>query len=234
MKINEDRCTRCRFCIAYCPVGAIETTAEKVLIMQDVCVECGVCLRSGSCQYDAIYRQELGWPRALRAQFSDPVEAHPDTGIPGRGTCEMKTNEVTGRFRKGEVGFAIEMGRPGISTSFGDVEKVAMALAGTVEFEPLNPVTFLIDPSNGRLKDDRVREEKALSAIIECKTTEDRGLDVLRILEEASKEIGTVFSLCVVNRYSDRGVPFKETMEAAGYVPRINGKTNVGLGRPLA
>ncbi len=234
MKIDEDRCIRCRSCIAYCPVGAIEASAEKVFIVQDVCVECGVCLRSGSCQYDAIYRQELEWPRALRAQFSDPVKAHPDTGIPGRGTCEMKTNEVTGRLREGEVGFAIEMGRPGISTSFGDVETVTMALAGAVEFEPLNPVTFLIDTRTGRLKDDRVREERALSVIIECKTTEDRGLDVLHIIEEASKEIDTVFSLCVVNRYSDHGVPFKEIMETAGYVPRINGKTNVGLGRPLA
>ena len=234
MKIDEEMCISCKACIAYCPVGAIEASEENVFIVQDVCVECGVCLRSGSCRYDAIYRQELVWPRALRAQFSDPVEAHPDTGIPGRGTCEMKTNEVTGRFRKGDVGFAIEMGRPGISTSFGQVEKVAMAIAGAVEFEPLNPVTYLIDPSTGSLRDDSVREERVLSAIIECKTTEDRGLDVLHLLEEASKEIDTVFSLCVVNRCSDHGVPFKGVMEAAGYVPRINGKTNVGLGRPLA
>ncbi len=234
MIIDKDCCIRCRSCVVYCPVGAIEATADKVFIVQDVCVECGVCLRSGSCQYDAISRQELGWPRALRAQFSNPTKAHPDTGIPGRGTCEMKTNEVTGRFREGEIGFAIEMGRPGVSTNFGDVEKVAMALVGVVEFEPLNPVTFLIDTSTGMLKDERVREERVLSAIIECKSTEDRGLDVLHILEEVSKVIDTVFSLCVVNTCSDHGVPFRGAMEAAGFIPRINGKTNVGIGRPLA
>lgn len=146
----------------------------------------------------------------------------------------MKTNDVTGRFREGDVGFAIEMGRPGISTSFIDVERVAMALVGRVDFEPLNPVTVLLDNDTGKFKDSRVRGERALSAIIECKTTEDRGLEVLNVLKEVSKEIDTVFSLCVINRCRGHQIPFKTRMVEAGYTPRINGKTNVGLGRPLA
>ncbi|UCH57364.1 MAG: 4Fe-4S binding protein [Candidatus Bathyarchaeota archaeon] len=234
MKIDEGNCTRCRSCIIYCPVSAIKTGENRVLIDQDLCVECGVCLKSGACKFDALHQPPLEWPRILRSQFSDPLISHPSTGIMGRGTAEMKTNDVTGRFRLGEVGFAIEMGRPGISTSMVDVEKVFKALIGEVEFEPLNPVTYLFDLEEGEFRDPRVRGERALSAIIECKTTEENGVRVLNILREVSEEIDTVFTLCVVNRCRDHEIPFKRVMEEEGFTPRINGKTNVGLGRPLA
>ena len=234
MKIDKEKCVNCRSCIDYCPVGAIEVADSEVHIDQESCVECAACLRSGACGYDALYKPELGWPRIIRSRFSDPLESHPDTEIMGRGTAEMKTNDVTGRFVEGEVGFAVEMGRPGVSTSFADVEKVAKALAGRVEFEPLNPVTGLIDTRTGVLKDPRVRGVRALSAIIECKTTEDRRIEILNILKEVSGEIDTVFSLCVINRCRDYEIPFRRVMDENGFTPRINGKTNVGLGRPLA
>ena len=38
------------------------------------------------------------WPRTVRANFSDPLVEHPETKVPGRGTEEMKTTEVTGRI----------------------------------------------------------------------------------------------------------------------------------------
>ena len=234
MKIDKEKCVNCRSCIDYCPVGAIEVADSEVHIDQESCVECAACLRSGACGNDALYQPELAWPRIIRSRFSDPLESHPDTEIMGRGTAEMKTNDVTGRFVEGEVGFAVEMGRPGVSTSFADVEKVAKALAGRVEFEPLNPVTGLIDTRTGMLKDPMVRGVRALSAIIECKTTEDRGIEILNILKEVSGEIDTVFSLCVINRCRDYEIPFRRVMEENGFTPRINGKTNVGLGRPLA
>ncbi len=234
MQIDREKCVRCGLCRFYCPVGAIKVEGGGVFIDQDLCVECGVCLRSGVCKQGALYQPKLDWPRILRARFSDPLVKHPSTEIMGRGTAEMKTNDVTGRFKEGEVGFAIEMGRPGVSTTFADVEKVTMALAGKVEFEPLNPVTMLLDTKTGRLKDPRVRDERVLSAIIECKTTEDRGIEVLQTLQEVSREIKTVFSLCVINRCRDFEIPFKRRMEKFGFIPRINGKTNVGLGRPLA
>lgn len=233
MKIDEKKCVDCQLCMAYCPVGAIKSLDKDVYVDQDLCVECAVCLKSGVCPQKAFYQPPMEWPRILRSQFSDPLVSHPVTGIMGRGTAEMKTNDVTGRFREGEVGFAIEMGRPGISTSLIDVEKVAMALVGKVDFEALNPITVLLDKETGRFKDPRVRGVRALSAIIECKTTEDRGLEVLNILKEVSEEIDTVFSLCVINRCGGHRIPFKARMEKAGYTPRINGKTNVGLGRPL-
>lgn len=220
--------------MAYCPVGAIISCESQVFIDQDACVECGACLKSGACRFDAIYRPKLEWPRMLRAQFSDPLVAHPTTAIMGRGTAEMKTNDVTGRFVEGEVGFAVEMGRPGIATGFADVEKVTTVLAGMVEFEPLNPVTVLIDVETGRIKDSEVRGVRVLSAIVECKTTEDRGLEVLKTLRDVSGEVETVFTLCVISRCRGYDVPFRRVMEENGFSPRINGKTNVGLGRPLA
>lgn len=234
MRIEVEKCVGCRLCTFYCPVEAIKMGDGGFFIDQDLCVECGVCLKSGVCKQDALYQPKLSWPRVLRVQFSDPLVKHPSTEIMGRGTAEMKTNDVTRRFKEGEVGFAIEMGRPCVSTTFADVERVAMALAGKVEFEPLNPVTALLDPMTGRLRDPKVRGERVLSAIIECKTTEDRGIEVLRILQKVSREIDTVFSLCVINRCRGFEVPFKRRMKEAGFTPRINGKTNVGLGRPLA
>jgi NAD-dependent dihydropyrimidine dehydrogenase PreA subunit len=234
MRIDKEKCVRCKACMVYCPVNAIKARDDEVYVDQDLCVECSVCLKSGVCKQEAFYKPSLPWPRTLRAQFSDPLIAHPATGIMGRGTAEMKTNDVTGRFREGDVGFAIELGRPGISTRFDDVEKVAMALAGKVAFEPINPVTILLDAETGRFKDPKVRQERVLSAIIECKTTEDNGLAVLHLLHSLAEEINTVFSLCVINKCRGHTIPFKEKMEEAGFTPRINGKTNVGLGRPLA
>lgn len=234
MKIDREKCVKCQSCIIYCPVDAIKVTNGEVYIDQDVCVECAACLKSGACAYEALYQPELGWPRILRSQFSDPLVSHPSTEISGRGTAEMKTNDVTGRFKDRDVGFAVEMGRPGVSTSFADVEKVAMALAGKVEFEPLNPVTVLMDTETGRLRDPRVRNERALSAIIECKTTEDHGIEILNVLKKVAEEIDTVFSLCVINKCRGFEIPFKKVMVENGFTPRINGKTNVGLGRPLA
>lgn len=233
MKIDQDLCVHCQTCVPYCPVGAIGVE-DGVRIDQEFCVECGACLKAGVCPTDALFQPELEWPRVLRSQFSDPLVSHPSTGIKGRGTAEIKTNDVTGRILRGEVGFAIEVGRPGISASFADVEKVAVALAGKVEFEPHNPVSALLDMKTGRFKSPEVRIERVLSAIIECKTTEEEGLEILRILQKVSREIDTVFSLGVVSRCIGGKIPFKALMEAAGYSPLINGKLNLGLGRPLA
>jgi NAD-dependent dihydropyrimidine dehydrogenase PreA subunit len=232
MRINEDLCVGCQSCLIYCPVGAIKA-GERVFIDQDACVECGACLRSGACGSGALYQPELEWPRVLRAQFSDPLGVHPSTGITGRGTCEMKTNDVTGRFKHGQVGIAVEVGRPGVGTRFSEVEKLTMALVGRVELEPLNPLTQLIDGATGEFKDPRVKGERALSAIIECLTTEEEAVEILDLLKEKEGSLDTVFTVCVINRCRDFTIPFREELIEKGYEPRINGKTNVGLGRPL-
>jgi len=234
MKINSEICVGCFSCIPYCTVGAIKKGDCKAFIDQDECVECAACLKSGACKVGALYQPELTWPRVLRSQFSDPLTPHPSTGIGGRGTEEMKTNDATARFKDGEVGFAVEMGRPQVGAYFSDLEKVAVALVELgVEFEANNPVTFLLDAKTGHLKDPSVKNEKVLSAIIECKTKEAKAVDVLELLQKVSKEINSVFSVCVISKCKEGKIPILPVLEKAGFKPRINGKTNMGLGRPL-
>ena len=67
---------------------------------------------------------ELAWPRVVRRAFSDPRVPHESTGVEGRGTEEVKTNDVSGRVKVGEVGFTIEFGRPGVGVWFRDIQKM--------------------------------------------------------------------------------------------------------------
>ena len=237
MLIEKETCIGCEDCHPYCPVQAIQTIEGDDLseVDQDECVECGVCLRSEVCPTDAIFMPELKWPRSVRAFFSDPLTKHPSTDLEGRGTEEMKTNDVTGRFPSGIAGIGVEMGRPGFGTSLKDLQTVAMALAKVgVEFEPENPTTALMaDPKEGRLKEDIINE-KVLSGIIEFTIENERLPEALQVLKDVAPRIDTVFSLCLISRISpDGSIPTVPIALKAGFTPRINTKTNVGLGRPL-
>ncbi len=157
-------------------------------------------------------------------------------GFGSRGTSEMKTNDVTGRFRDGEVGIACELGRPGVGFCFKDLEKVSMALADVgVEFEPENPVSVFLDFETGKIKEEfkEIKEERALSAIIECKAQMERTPEIYATILEVAQEIDTVFSLDLINKCSDGTQPLKKILDEANIPVRINGKTNIGLGRPL-
>ena len=238
MRIDQDKCIACLECIDYCIVEAIKEDSEKgeVFIDEDECVECSCCLRAGICESEAIWQPELDWLRRIRAEFSDPSLPHPITGVRGRGTEEMKTNDVRGRYPRGMVGFAAELGRPGIGTRFRDVEKVAMAMASLgVTFEKANPVYALIaDLATGKLKEE-VLNEKVLSAIVEFGTTPDKVPSVLKTLREVSQQIDTVFSVDMISLLEPDGTcPAEEAAQSAGFELRPNGKDNIGLGRPLA
>ena len=51
----------------------------------------------------------------------------------------MKTNDVTGRVGPGDVGFTIELGRPGVGVRFRDIQEMSRALAAAgVAFEKKN------------------------------------------------------------------------------------------------
>ena len=128
--------------------------------------------------------EEPKWPRSLRRALSDPQTIDDKTGISGRGTAEMKTNDITDRIKFGFVGFGIELGRPNIGTRFADVEKVAMAIASCgISFEEENPVTRLMtDRRTGKLQAE-ILNEKALTAILEGAVPVDRLEDLLDALE---------------------------------------------------
>jgi len=236
MRIDENICIACEVCIPYCTVNAISMEGDVAVIDQDECVDCGVCKNSNVCPVDCIIFEEAPWPRSLRATFSNPRGVHEATGIAGRGTEEMKTNEVTGRFQRGWVGLGCEFGRPGIGTRFRDVDKVARVLAKYgVEFEPKNPVTMLMeDVKTGKFKED-VLNEKVLSAIIECLLPIDKFEEVINALKEVAKEIDTVMTVECINRADpDGSYPLRKLMDKLGVSYRINGKQNAGLGQPKA
>ncbi|RPI09124.1 MAG: 4Fe-4S ferredoxin [Zetaproteobacteria bacterium] len=245
MKIDAGKCIGCGKCRSYCTMlgGVMRFERDRknqtriyYVIDEDECVECSVCLRSGCCPTEALHQPELVWPRTVRKNFSDPLKIHPETRIPGRGTEEMKTNEVTGRYRRGMYGMAFELGRPGVGARFRDVEKVAMALAALgIGFEENNPVTKLMaDRKQGRINPE-VLDEKVLSAIVEFMIPADKLPEVLSVLDRVSREIDTVFSGDIIARVGEDGsVPYAREIAARGRFLSINGKSNVGLGRPLA
>jgi ferredoxin len=235
MEIDRDKCIGCGRCIPYCPVDAIAVDGDVSRVDLDECVECGNCLRSAHCPTDAIYQQELVYPRTVRSLMSDVLTIAEESQISGRGTEEMKTNEVTGRFKLGEAGVAIEVGRPCLGTRLRDVEKIAQAVAEIgVTFEPQNPVTSMMaDTSTGRFKEDLLNE-RVLSAIIEFSVKLEQLPDLFQILKDVAGEIDTVFSLDLATKVAPDGtVPTDPYVEQAGLWVARNGKTNVALGRPL-
>jgi NAD-dependent dihydropyrimidine dehydrogenase PreA subunit len=241
MKIDEKLCIGCGTCMLYCPVEAIVSTeaetpkGKKIRAVElDQCMECGNCLRAKTCPVDAISQQPLEWPRSLRSAFSNPQTEHKSRDM-GRGTEEMKTNEITHRFERGQVGVAIEMGRPLLGTSFRDVEKVTKAMARLgVEFEPRNPLTSLIqDVSTGIMKPE-ILDEKVLSTIVEFRIAEGRLAEILPVLRDVAGALETVFSLGVINVLPAEGPDhLPGEIERIGFPVRANGKINLGLGRPI-
>ncbi len=236
MKIGEEKCKRCAECLPYCPVGAIKAKNKKIIIDQDGCVECGVCQRSGVCKQEAFFREELPWPRVLRAEFSDPSVPHKSTDIGGRGTAEMKTNDVSGRIRRGEIGVAIELGRPGIATRFSDVEKMTREVARLgIPLEEANPVTVLVQDREKGTFPPEVLGEKVLSAIVEFKIPIARTEEIMEMLRRVTAQLETVASISIIGRPGPDGqIPIEEFMKKKGIHFYPNGKVNIGLGRPLA
>ena len=240
----------------------IDPVIRRATVDQNECVECYACFNGMSqerlnptlvrtirkvfqffrlrfdpepdvCPTSAFAPEELVWPRVVRRAFSDPRVPHESTGVQGRGTEEVKTNDVSGRVKEGEVGFTIEFGRPGVGVWFHEIQKMTWALARAgVSFEKKNPITSLMsDVATGTLRQD-ILNEKILSAIVEIKVTVDRTEKIIRLVKEVEGQIDTVVALGVGVRCDARGEDevVAPILERLGY-QLVRAKTNVGLGR---
>lgn len=234
MRIEPTTCTGCASCRPYCPVGAIvPAEGGRSIIDRDGCVECGVCLRHAPCPSHSFVATYEPWPRSLRALFSDPTLEHAGTGVPGRGTEEMKTSDVSGRYRRGEVGLTFELGRPGVGVDLGDVEAVTQALAELgVRLEPANPLSQLVVDHERGLLDPRVVDERVLSVVVECTVPTPRVFEVLARVRCVATALPTVMSVgtTFVSEGED-GSAVTAALGRLGLVASPNGKVNVGLGR---
>lgn len=238
MKLVQERCVGCGQCYPYCPAHAISRDSQtgKSRIDEERCLECHVCLRSKVCPVQAFEIEPLEYPRSLRSVFSDVLSPHKSTGVLGRGTEEMKTNDVTGRLKSGVLGVSVELGRPGLGTTFADLQTVAQAVSAIgVVFEESNPVAgLMIDKSRGLFAPE-ILNERVLSALLEFQIPQERLAELISALHAVEPRIDTVFSVGVSMRMPQGacGNPLEDYCREHGIYCRPNGKTNVGLGRPL-
>jgi NAD-dependent dihydropyrimidine dehydrogenase PreA subunit len=226
-------------CRPVCPVNAIEVRDKKVVIDYDGCVECGVCLRLGICSQGAIKQvDEIPYPRILRAAFSDPTHRHESTDVLGRGTEEMKTNDVKEEFTTDVIGFSVEVGRPGIGAYLRDLDQVTrkvVSLGGM--FADYNPVQALVtNRATGELKPE-VLGEKVLSAIVEFVVPADQALSILgELIDFLNTGLDTVATISLIVRHQKDGSAIfleqlKDHGSQFGYTPYPNGKVNIGMAR---
>lgn len=238
MRIKTENCVGCGICLDYCPVGAIKLVDGKAQVMKEECTECWVCFRSKACPNDCFEPVPLvSYSDVFKHILSDPTETYQGTGVPGRGTEEAKTNDVTGRYRPGFYGICIDVGRPGLGTYLRDVQKITKALAkvgvtfASPEENPLSAI--MTDPKTGELRQDLLNT-RVLSIIVEALCPKEKLPAVLAALKQVAEEIDTVFSLGIVSVWDEhQNRHFLESLREAGLPQPRRGKVNVGLGRPL-
>lgn len=240
----------------------VDSEMNRAKINDDACVECGTCFRGMStenlnpllirtirkiasifrfrfepepdvCPTSAFEMNELQMPRLIRQIFSDPVIEHQSTGIKGRGTEEVKTNDVNLRVDTAEVGYTIEFGRPGVGVRFKDIQEVTNRLAKLgVTFEKNNPITHLMtNTQTGDIRTD-ILNEKILSAIVEIKTDIDKVKVVLDAVYDINRDIDTVIAVGISTRCDENGEDalLAPLLEDLG-ISFERAKTNLGLGR---
>ena len=214
--IDRDECVECYTCFNGLSQEHLNPTLVRTVRQMFAAMRIRFEPEPDVCPTAAFEPDELTWPRVVRRAFSDPRVPHESTGVEGRGTEEVKTNDVTGRVGPGEVGFTIELGRPGVGVRFRDIQEMCRALAAAgVAFEKKNPITSLMsDVATGTIRED-ILDEKVLSAIVEIKVPVARAEEIVRLVWAVEKRIDTVVA---------------PILERLGY-DLARAKTNIGLGR---
>jgi hypothetical protein len=111
-----------------------------------------------------------------------------------------------------------------------------MALAEHgISFEENNPLTkLMIDRKTGKINPEAL-DEKVLSAIVEFLIPEEMLPLVLDVLDRVAQQVDTVFVGDIISRVArDGSVPYIDVIRRRDRFLSINGKSNVGLGWPLA
>jgi ferredoxin len=234
--INRDECVECYSCFNGLSQEHLNPTVVRTVrkVFQKLRIRFDP--EPDVCPTAAFEPDELVWPRVVRRAFSDPRVPHESTGVEGRGTEEVKTNDVSGRVKVGEVGFTIEFGRPGVGARFRDIQQMCQALAAAnVSFEKKNPITTLMtDVSTGTLRED-VLDEKVMSAIVEIKTTIERTEEIIRLVWEVETRVSCPIAIGVGARCDADGEEnvVAPILEKLGY-KLVRAKTNIGLGRAVS
>ena len=186
------------------------------------------------CPTAAFEPDELQWPRVVRRAFSDPRAPHESTGVQGRGTEEVKTNDVSGRVkrRRSRVHHRVRPARRRRLVPRNPEDDAGRWRGPDVAFEKKNPITSLMsDVATGTLRED-ILNEKMLSAIVEIKVPVERTEEIIRLVHEVEKEVDTVVALGVGTRCDENGEEHvvAPILERLGYKLE-RAKTNIGLGR---
>src|SRR6478609_2008129 len=136
MTINRKKCVECYACYNGLSQEHLNPTMVRTMRRIFKAMRLRFDPEPDVCPTAAFEPDELKWPRVVRRAFSDPRVPHESTGVEGRGTEEVKTNDVSGRVQVGEVGFTIEFGRPAVGVRFYEVQEMCSALARAgVSFE---------------------------------------------------------------------------------------------------
>lgn len=232
-KIDSDECVECYACYNGLSQEHLNPTLVRTLRQVLKLARIRFDPEPDVCPTAAFEPDELSWPRVVRRAFSDPRVPHESTGVEGRGTEEVKTNDVSGRVQVGEVGFTIEFGRPGVGVRFHEVQEMCSALARAgVTFEKKNPITSLMtDVPTGTIRPD-ILGEKLMSAIVEIKVPISRTEEIIRLVWDVEKRLNTVVALGVGVRCDAEGEEelVEPILERLGYKLE-RAKTNIGLGR---
>ncbi len=233
--INDDECVECYTCFNGLSQEHLPPTLVRLVRKTFAAMRIRFDPEPDVCPTAAFEPNDLVWPRVVRRAFSDPRVPHESTGVEGRGTEEVKTNDITGRVKLGEAGLTIELGRPGVGVRFHEIQEMCSALARVnVAFEKKNPITSLMtDVPTGTLRED-ILDEKVMSAIIEIKVTADRIEEIINVVRSVEKRISTVVAIGVGVRCDPDGEDriVAPILERLGYNLE-RAKTNTGMGRVI-
>ena len=241
----------------------IDPVLKRATIDRDECVECYTCFNGLSqehlnptlvrtvrkvlaamrirfepepdvCPTAAFEPDELTWPRVVRRAFSDPRVPHESTGVEGRGTEEVKTNDVTGRVGAGrgrlhDRARTSRRWRP-LPRHPGSLSRAGRGRRGLRE-EESGDVAHERRRRPARIRED-ILDEKVLSAIVEIKVPVARAEEIIRLVWDVEKRIDTVVTIGAGVRCDAQGddTVVAPILERLGY-NLARAKTNIGLGR---